>query len=62
MITGHLFNPSVDLPDETTVETVQFPTRIYNALSRADRTLGEIREPSDEMLASFPDLGRGSVK
>ncbi len=58
-----LFDPAPDLPDDTPVESVRFPTRIVNALTYAGvRTLGEIRETSDETLASLPDLGTGSVK
>jgi hypothetical protein len=42
---------------------VQFPTRILNALTAAGlRTVGEVREASDEMLLSLPDLGPGSVE
>ena len=63
MTNRRLFDPSSDLPNDTPVEVVRFPTRIVNALSRASvRTIGEIRESSDETLASLPDLGRGSVK
>ena len=58
-----LFDPTPDLPDDTPIEVVRFPTRIFNALSLAGvRTLGEVRECTDQMLASLPDLGRGSVK
>ena len=58
-----LFDPAPDLPDDTPVETVRFPTRIVNALTYAGvRTLGEIREASDETLASLPDMGPGSLK
>jgi DNA-directed RNA polymerase alpha subunit len=58
-----MFDPSTDLPDDTPVETVRFPTRILNALSYAGvRTIGEIRESSDETLAGLPDFGRGSIR
>ena len=58
-----LFDPAPDLPDETPLETVRFPTRILNAFTYAGvRTLGEIREASDVTLASLPDLGAGSVR
>jgi DNA-directed RNA polymerase alpha subunit len=37
-------------------------TRIQNALRAADlKTVGEVREISDEMLISLPDFGRGSL-
>ncbi|MBR1251778.1 hypothetical protein JQ609_33295 [Bradyrhizobium sp. AUGA SZCCT0169] len=58
-----MFDPSADLPDETPVDSVRFPTRISNALSHPGiLTLGEIRESSDETLRSLPDLGTSSVK
>ena len=58
-----MFDPSADLPADTPVENVRFPTRIINALTYAGfRTLGEIREASDQTIASIPDLGSGSVK
>lgn len=41
---------------------VRLPTRIANVLSRAGvRKVGEIREYSDKVLTSFPDMGRDSV-
>jgi DNA-directed RNA polymerase alpha subunit len=50
------------LPDETLISQVDFPTRILNAMAAAGlRTVGEVREASDEMLLSLPDLGHGSV-
>lgn len=53
-----LFDPAPDLPDDTPVETVRFPTRILNALTYAGvHTLGEIRAASDETLVSIPDVG-----
>jgi DNA-directed RNA polymerase alpha subunit len=56
-------NLSAELPNDTPLEKVRLPTRIFNALSRAGvRTLGEIRESTDKTLASLPDLGRVSVK
>jgi DNA-directed RNA polymerase alpha subunit len=58
-----LLNPTPELPDDTPVSQVRFPTRILNALRAAGlRTVGEVREASDEMLVSLPDLGRGSVR
>jgi hypothetical protein len=39
------------------------PDPDFNALSYANiRTIGEIRESSDETRAGFPDLGRGSIR
>ena len=57
-----MHDPTPDLPDETLISQVQFPTRILNVLAAAGlKTVGEVREASDEMLLSLPDLGRGSV-
>jgi DNA-directed RNA polymerase alpha subunit len=58
-----MLDPTPELPDNTPVSQVKFPTRILNALTAAGlRTVGEVREASDEMLVSLPDLGRGSVR
>ena len=52
-----------DLPDDTLVEMVRLPTRIRNAVKFAGlKTIGDIRETTDEAFASIPDLGPGSVK
>ena len=60
---GYQIDPTPELPDDTLISRVQFPTRIQNALSDAAlRTVGEVREASDEMLRSLPDLGPRSVK
>jgi hypothetical protein len=57
-----LINPTPELPDDTPIENVQLPARIRNAMAAAGlKTVGEIREASDEMLLSLPVLGRGSV-
>jgi DNA-directed RNA polymerase alpha subunit len=58
-----MLDPTSELPNDTLISRVQFPTRIQNVLSGAGlRTVGEVREASDEMLVSLPDLGRGSVR
>jgi DNA-directed RNA polymerase alpha subunit len=55
-------NATPELPDDTLISRVNFPTRIQNVLSAAGlRTVGEVREASDDMLLSLPDLGQGSV-
>jgi hypothetical protein len=60
---GEQMNATPELLDDTLMSRVQLPTRIQNALFGAGlRTVGEVREASDEMLLSLPDLGRGSVK
>jgi len=52
-----------DLPDDTLVEMVRLPTRIRNAVKFAGlKTIGDLRETTDEMFASIPNLGPGSVK
>jgi hypothetical protein len=59
---GYQIDPTPELPDDTLISRVQFPTRIQNALSGAGlRTVGEVREEFDVMLRSLPDLGQASV-
>ena len=54
--------PTPELPDDTPIERVLFSTRIQNALRAADlKTVGEVREMSDERLISLPDLGKESL-
>ena len=50
------------MPDDTPIESVLFSPRIQNALRAAEvKTVGEVREMSDETLISLPDFGRGSL-
>ena len=57
----HLVDPTPELPDDTPIEDVRFPTRIRNVLAAAGlKTVGEVRETADETLLSFQDLGPGS--
>ena len=59
---GPLVAPTPELPDDMPIERVLFSTRIQNALRAADlKTIGEVREMSDETLISLPDFGRGSL-
>ena len=59
---GPMIAPTPELPDDTPIERVLFSTRIQNALRAADlKTVGEVREISDETLISLPDFGRGSL-
>ena len=59
---GPMLYPAPELPDETPIEKVRFSTRIRNALTAARwKTVGEIRDASDETLLSLHDLGKGSV-
>jgi DNA-directed RNA polymerase alpha subunit len=54
--------PTPELPDDTPIQRVRFSVRIQNALRAADlKTVGEVREISDERLISLPDFGRGSL-
>jgi hypothetical protein len=58
-----LFGPAPELPDDTLVGQVNLPRRIGRVLqSQGLKTVGEVRETSDQVLLSFPDLGKGSVK
>jgi DNA-directed RNA polymerase alpha subunit len=57
-----MLNPTPELSDDTLLSLVEFPTRILNVLAAAGlKTVGEVREASDAMLVSLPDLGRRSV-
>jgi DNA-directed RNA polymerase alpha subunit len=57
-----MLDPTPELPDDTPISDVEFPARIRNALAAAGlKTVGEVRETSDEILLSLQDLGKGSV-
>jgi DNA-directed RNA polymerase alpha subunit len=57
-----MLDPTPELPDDTLISDVEFPSRIRNVLVAAGlQTVGEVREISDEALLSFPDFGKGSV-
>jgi DNA-directed RNA polymerase alpha subunit len=54
--------PTPELPDDMPIREVLFATRIRNALFAAVlKTVGEVREISDEALLSLPDFGKGSI-
>jgi hypothetical protein len=54
--------PTPELPDETPVREIRFPTRIKDALFASGlKTVGEVREMSDEALLSLPDFEAASV-
>ena len=58
----HMLDPTPELPDDTPIDRVRFPARIQNVLVAAGlKTVGEVRETSDETLLSFQDFGKGSV-
>jgi DNA-directed RNA polymerase alpha subunit len=51
-----------DLPDDSPVDQVQLPKRLRNALKVAGfRTVGELRETTDQTLFSLPGVGRTSL-
>jgi DNA-directed RNA polymerase alpha subunit len=59
---GPMVAPTPELPDDTPIERVIFSPRIHNALRAADlKTVGDVREASDETLISLPDFGRSSL-
>src|SRR5258708_29109880 len=59
---GPMLAPTPELPDDTPIQRVLFSTRIQNALRAADlKTVGEVREISDETLISLPDFGKRSL-
>jgi Bacterial RNA polymerase, alpha chain C terminal domain len=54
--------PTPELPDDTPIESVLFSTRIQNALRATGlKTVGEVRETSDETLISLPAFGNSSL-
>jgi DNA-directed RNA polymerase alpha subunit len=58
----NMFDPTPELPDDTLISDVEFPSRIRNVLVAAGlQTVGEVRETSDDTLLSLPDLGKSSV-
>jgi DNA-directed RNA polymerase alpha subunit len=59
---GKLVVPTPQLPDDTPIDKLQLTTRIREALHAGGlRTVGEIRDKSDQQLLSIRDLGSGSV-
>ena len=55
-------DPTPELPDDTPISGVKFPSRVRNVLAAAGlETVGDVREISDETLLSFQDLGKGSL-
>ena len=58
-----MFDLGPDLPNDTLVEMVRLPTRIRNEVKFAGlKTIGDLRETTDEEFVSIPNLGPGSVK
>jgi DNA-directed RNA polymerase alpha subunit len=62
MAEPHLIEPTPELPDDTPINNLRFPSRIRNVLAAEGLiTVGDVRETADETLLSFQDFGRGSV-
>jgi DNA-directed RNA polymerase alpha subunit len=58
-----LIDPMPELPDDTPIDCVRFPTRIRNVLAGSGlKTVGEVRETTDETLLTYQDMGPGSIK
>jgi DNA-directed RNA polymerase alpha subunit len=58
----HILDPTPELPDDTPLDRVQFPTRICNVLVSADfKTVREIRETSDAALLTVQNCGVSTV-
>jgi len=57
-----LIDPTPELPDNTPIGNIRFPTRLRNVLATAGlKTVGEVRETADKTLPSFQGLGLDSV-
>jgi hypothetical protein len=50
--------PTPELPDDMAIREVRSPTRIKSA---GLKTVGEVREISDQALLALPDFGTASV-
>ena len=58
----NMLDPTPELPDDTLITDVEFPAQIRNLLAAAGlKTVGEVREISDDTLLSFQDCGKSSV-
>ena len=54
--------PTPELPDNTAIREVRFPDRIKDALFAAGiKTVGTVRETSDQALLALPDIGDVSL-
>jgi DNA-directed RNA polymerase alpha subunit len=57
-----LLDPTPDLPDDTAIERIRWPTRILTVLRNAGiKTVGEIRETSDADILRFQRGGPGVI-
>ena len=58
-----MYDPNPNLPDDTLIEIVRFPTVLRNALmSSGLKTIGEVQATADIDLMRIPDLGNESVR
>jgi DNA-directed RNA polymerase alpha subunit len=49
-----LIDPTPELPDDTPIDCVRFPTRIRNVLTGSGmKTVGEVRETTNETLLTY---------
>src|SRR5882757_5592327 len=59
---GKLVTPTPQLPDDTPIEKLRLTARVREAFRAAGlKTVGEIREKSDQQLLTIRDLGSGSI-
>ena len=59
---SELLDPTPELPDDTPIERVRFAPRIQNVLrSEGLKTVGEVRQESDDTLLSFQGFGPKSL-
>lgn len=57
-----MFDPVPNLPDETLIEMVRFPTILRNALISAGlKTIGDIRATPDGELGRMTRIGKESL-
>jgi DNA-directed RNA polymerase alpha subunit len=57
-----MLEPTPELTDDTLIDNVEFAERIRSKLASAGlKTVGEVRETSDEVLLYFRDLGKVTV-
>jgi DNA-directed RNA polymerase alpha subunit len=55
--------PTPELPDNAAIGEVRFPTNIRDALLAAGlKTVGDVREMSDQELLALPGLGRAAIR
>ena len=57
-----MVRPTPELPDDTSLASVELPTRIRSVLAAAClSTVGDVRGTPDNTLLSFQDFGKGSL-